>query len=990
MSIHTTTPDVIILGHGLVADQIRRNLTDLASLGLIDPFTWVDPVLSETGTTVRRIGPDGQQVLSIDRALRAVGGVPLLIALDIEDDTTAGLDMASVDRWTGSIEARLSSSPARVRILLPRLPRGGRVPEPSQSWPTTVAIAPEDSEAPDSPLSPVQRAGDPTEVAKVAAPTLCGLTGLWASADSCALLDDSGHPISTGGAYKVRLARAYHRTIDASAVEDQLRRTATDISTRLPQPVTPDGRQADHMGAQDAVPEALAHRLLHQYHGSLATPMQPEATPGSTHKSGIQAMTAFLRDYFSKGLGTPASWYRAAKVSARSSFDKQVQNSLYGADSPVRIISNPAAGPAQDLNLERMAEAAERHRQQAAAHGLRVGEAPQLGDMWTAYRNVALTLVDGAERQQGALETPKDAFGNRKIVEQGWMSVPDVDDSFRGFHPLLGQQFGYSQEDAVVPPFDAVKAWDYEQKLNFVAGQTREPAIRQLQQQFTKWKETASRSFAWHTGHGLRLLIGESLDNLKFQVHRLDTNAAGLAQLQARDTSSLNRDYQVTTRVLLGLEFALLLAMVLSVVVHAMPSWQLTFFKGIPWHWAVLWFVLGTLIFMGIHMASYAKARRGVEAYLQQVHLLQRNLKITQDNVQQGMENLYRQLGAYQQLLSWSTLLGRAISRPLGRDTSTAVGLESPSSGLPLSTGIGQATIPDDDLGPLVNTVRQEIFPPHWAENAFNRLLADTTANREHLTGEHSPTMTQLAGQSGTGTGSGLDKLSRWAVGPEMDNRDHSRERWSEVVATPSIARQLSQRISTVEFFHDGRRTSTTTERFLSTLRGENPASGSFLQDAVSAIAVNEGATSMDAAVCRLDLSADRDDAPAAASGWGSAPVDAPGTLTRSATLVQFGQATELKYLGLDTGRDNLGHVPVDSPLPVFEPPTFDAPSSDAPTFIPPAFAPPTFDTPTFDTPTPGAAQPGHRSAPDQNPFGSPSGPASPASPDLPDWDSLI
>lgn len=976
-----TTPDVVFFGHGTVADQIRRNLTDLAALGLADPFTWVDPRLPEAGETVRRISADGAELTGIDWVLRTVHGPLLLIALDVEDDVTEGLDMPAVDRWTSNIETRLSaaSSPARVRVLLPRLPRGGRVPPANHSWPTTVAIAPEDSEAPDSPLSPVLRTGDPTEIAKVAAPTLCGLTGLWSSADTCALLDENGHPISTGGAYQVRLARAYHRTIDASAVEDRLRRTATDISTRLPQPVTPDGRQADHMGNGENAPEELAHRLLNQYHGSLATPMQPEAQRTSTHKGWFRAMTSFLRDYFTKGLGTPASWYRAARVNARSAMDSQVQNALYGEDSPVRIISNPAAGPAQEISLDAIAVAASRHRQQAMAHGLRVGDEPQLADMWSAYRNVALTLVDGAERQQGALETPKDAYGNRKIVEQGWMSVPDVDESFDGFHPLLAQQVGLSPEDTTVLPFDAKKAEFYENRLGFVAGQSREPAIRQLQQNFSRWKQTASRSFAWHTGNGLRHLLDDSIRNAQQQIQRHDHHRSQLDRLQLRDQESINRSYRNTTRVLFGLEFALFLTVALSVTVHHKESWQLSFYAGFDWNWALLWFVLGSLILMVFHMIAYAGARRGVEKYLQDLHLFQENLRITGENVNLAMDNCGRQAKAYHQLLSWSTLLGRAISRPLGRDTSAGADLESPSAGLPLSTGIGQAAVPESDLGPLVNSVRREIFPPHWAGDAFDLLVADASRNREHVTGEHSPTMTQLAGQSGSGTGSGLDKLVGWSVGAEMENRDHSRERWSAVVASPAFARELSQRISTVEFSYDGRPTSTTTERFLSTLRGENPASGSFLQDAVSTVAVNDRATTMDESVCRMDHTGDSaGGATAASSGWGaSAEQTAAGTLTRSATLVQFGRVTSLNNLGAGVGGAGTPQT-AETALPVFEAPSFEEPTFEAPSFGTPSFGAPSFEPP--ETPEPPRTG-GRHAAPGDNPFQAPDGP---------DWDSLI
>jgi hypothetical protein len=207
-----------------------------------------------------------------------------------------------------------------------------------------------------------------------------------------------------------------------------------------------------------------------------------------------------------------------------------------------------------------------------------------------------------------------------------------------------------------------------------------------------------------------------------------------------------------------------------------------------------------------------------------------------------------------------------------------------------------------------------------------------------------------------------------------MEDRDHTRERWSAVVASPVFARELSQRISTVEFYYDGRPGSTTKERFLSTLRGENPASGSFLQDTVSTVAVNDRATTMDESVCRLDVTAENTASP---SGWGAAEQTAVGTLTRSATLVQFGRVTSLNNLG--AGVDGAGNPPTadaaETPLPVFEAPSFETPSFRAPA------------TPEHREPEQNR---GRHAAPAENPFQTTDGPSTPQFPDGPDWDSLI
>lgn len=937
------TPDVIFFGHGPVADQIRRTLTDLAVLGLTDSFSWIDPYLDPAGPTVRHISAEGSRNTGLDRILRSVHGSPLLIALDIEDDRCDGLDLRQTDRWISRMVSRLStgSLPHQVRVLVPRLPRNRRPPRPDLSWTVTVAVAPEDSEAPDAPLSPVLRTGDPTATAAATAPVLCGLTGLWAGSDACALFDDTGALMSTGDQFSVRMVRAYHRTVDASEVEDRLRRAATDIRDQLPQPVTREGRQFDHLGENDSTPQQMAYRLLGKYRDSLATPMVPETVPSRSHRSWFRVVTNFLRTYVVHGIGSPGRWFATARNSVRGAMDRNVQKSLYGEDSPVRVISDPTVTGGRGGTLGIISEATTRHRLDRQQRGIRIGEEPQLNDMWTSYRDVALTLVDGARRQEGVLDVPADAYGNRKIVLQGWQSVPDVDGSFHGFDPLLNQQLRMAPEDTDIPPFDPQKAADYETGLSAVAGQTRNRDIRSLRRSFDEWKATVSRSFAWSTAEGLQQMITESRGNVRTQTARLDRNLAALKAAEDWDSEARLRAYRWKTRFIGALWAVLTVIMVLAVVIRLKEDWQTSFFTGLDWPWAAAWEILGTVVLLGFHMSVFAAVRRGLEKHTQDMTLLKQNARTAAGNVDLAVDNCDRQVRAYRQLLSWSTLLGRAISRPLGRDSTTPSVLAVPTAGLPLSTGIGRAAVPEEDFRPLVNAVRTRIFQVNWAGEALDRLLADAAASREHLENDHIQSLSYLTEQAGDGSGTPLDRLARWSVGPEMEDRDHTRRNWSEVIASTDFTRDPARRISTVEFSVDGHPVTVSTDRFLSTLTGENPASGSFLQDALSEVAVTNGACLMDPALCLLDRSGDR----------GTTPGSGRESLTRSVTLVQFGRVTRLDNLGAGLSSD------ADRPAPAL--PDFDLPADVVVSGIPvttpfdqPAFRPPVspLDNPDWDS----------------------------------------
>ena len=193
--------NVIILGHGSVFEEIRSHVADLVAMNQVRRSFWIDTAtgLSDAAVRVLEYRDSGSQAfINLDQALREITGVKLVIALDTLDDIS-DRQFDALDTWTYAIETRVSGRVSKVRLLVPRLP----LPTTPVDWDrwsawSTIAIAPEDSDSPHSSASPINHADDPFTVAKVVAPTIVSLAGLWSSSTSVPLLEASGQEISSG------------------------------------------------------------------------------------------------------------------------------------------------------------------------------------------------------------------------------------------------------------------------------------------------------------------------------------------------------------------------------------------------------------------------------------------------------------------------------------------------------------------------------------------------------------------------------------------------------------------------------------------------------------------------------------------------------------------------------------------------------------------------------------------------------------------------
>src|SRR5699024_1158450 len=117
---------IIFLGHGAGPNAIRANLVDLATLGLVTRFHWLDTASAGNGIeVVEHDEAEGVRIRlqRVSDALRVDGSRRvLLVALDEPDEHGSTVDLPAVMRWTNAIDDILSSSSERVHLVLPRLP----------------------------------------------------------------------------------------------------------------------------------------------------------------------------------------------------------------------------------------------------------------------------------------------------------------------------------------------------------------------------------------------------------------------------------------------------------------------------------------------------------------------------------------------------------------------------------------------------------------------------------------------------------------------------------------------------------------------------------------------------------------------------------------------------------------------------------------------------------------------------------------------------
>lgn len=881
--------NVIFFGHGATADDIRSRLSDLRAVGLLQDFLWVDYAHPTNGAVVRSFTEEGTARLStLDDALRSFSGDVLLATID-PMDAEQPQDVAKLTEWVGAVDQRLiQASNLRVRLLLSALPRESVDIAPLQGW-SNLVLSPEEGGTPaSSRIRPIKRTADGFELAQFAAPAVASIFGLWRGMPEPAVLDPDTHRvIETGDRQRFRLVRAFHRTIDAGDIEDKVRKAVFDPGQRLPQPQVNNISRAVHFANPEQLTDQCAQMFINQEISPLVSAPTAYEELQSHKVSGWAALKDNLRLYWSTVVGKPQDWVEGQRGAMNKNAATFLQKMLYGADSSVEVVLAGHSGKGSGAtSVDELRQASEHTMRVAREQQFSLGQEPQLSRTWEAYHDYALGLVDGSWRDSIDTKGLRNNQGNMYIVQYGGQSVQDVSASFEGFHPLMTSTLGYTHESqATVAPFDPVGAERFAADIEYTSQQTRNEAVSRKKHEFASWRAKNSTTFAWKVGQGLWEKLGHAQQKYR-DAHAKARELQELANsFQARDFNAENKALTRKLRTMWIVLFVVLALMTYMVAGRYNPDLPLgEYLQWFDWPWYVVGIIVAVLLFLVCSWAVFTKAQREIFDYVQRRKLLNRNQEIAAQNLATASAEISRISNAYNQFLSWSALLGRAIYAPFGRKETSSDHLRTPQSGLPENARIAQAVLNRDDAVRMTDEIRSHIFQTEWAHRSLKSLLDDMNDTFErNRTGHSAVALNEMWGMAGLGSNTELDKLSRSLDHPYMQDRDLKQQEWQKVITDPRMARSLQQYLSRVTFREEGGSRVQSTAEFLDGMNQEKGALQAFSPNALTNAGGAEGYTEIDGSRTRI------------------VEVDSQTALTsqlsRSVTVVQYGKITDFKYL---------------------------------------------------------------------------------------------
>lgn len=890
------TNTTILLGSGPGAHAIRSNLIDLATLGLVSRFHWVD--LADPSAEMEVIDhheTDGVVIVrrGVADALRtAVGSRVMLVALDEPDAQGSTVQVGSLTRWTNDIDKALTEPVRRFHLYLPRLPLPAQAPVVIPGC-ATLVLSPEDAESSSGSRERKYGSDGPDELAEYAAPALASLAGLWAGADRAPLLDGADGPMSTGEPGNVRLVRVFHRRVDTTVVEAEARRRTLDVNERMPQPLRSDNTRVIATGDDDKITEAVSRRFLDQAYRELVH--QPVELPQQRAQQvqGWKAFTAFLKYFFRNAFTNPADIPGNQTVRVQRTFARAVQRTLYGEKSAVDVVCGRYDGNSPAVTMEGLAEASGSVRNSIAhiatpEEGLRLEAPPEAPGLWRLYVSTALTLADGTPRQ-GQIG-PLDNRDNPMIVSAPHFIAGDVSDSFDGSHPILHELLGDRLASGTVEPSDPYGARAYANALEYASRQTTDRSVMELRGRFNQWRDKQSRSYSWRVAEGLMGIVDDAQRSLRESAETLAKLRGELEQVSGADTGNEAR-LRKTLRWLTALWAGLVIIIGYFCFgggqpfgYRIPPQWLYDAvtsgtgerWGGLHWGWGLSGIFLTTLVILIVQMNVFAKAKREEHERTAWITLLEKQVDTAERNFSGSVVSMEAATQAYFQHQCWSAFIARAVSRPFGDDLDISTPLSIPHAGMPRSTVLAEATPDEQDINTAVNTLRDTVFQSNWAQVSFDSLLEsglhEARVRNEYL----AETPSDLYGKRGDGN-SPLVRLKDRALRSEVRRSGVADEAWSAALRNLSTDPTAAGLRTKLQVWEDGQqRPVTSTELFQGIEGGPNDV---FAEWSLSAAGARTGGAAIDPEMTTVYRQP-------------SADTETLSTLSQSMTHVQVGRST--------------------------------------------------------------------------------------------------
>ncbi|MGP6174660.1 hypothetical protein [Corynebacterium sp. A21] len=801
----------VFLGRGNLSQGIRQTLEDFTATGLIRDLVWVDADSfrnSSSEVTHLRVTPAGTPEItrkSFTSLVSHSGTKRMnLGVINVVGAPDSALTWAEIDPLTkaiGSFSVGRDIHRTNLMITAVGSPLVGDLP--ILRGYTNLLLAPEDSPGPDTSTVAYHFDDLDSRFTLHCVAGIASLFGIWEGSSSAPVTQ-----LAANNGASFRLVRSFYRRIDGQAVQASLKARILDTDTNpLPRLDRP-GREltAQHTQNPAAFAAAAAEKLLIDFEEKLVgTRVEPTAEKTRRTSTGA-AIREFLGRWAKNMMSGPRRAGRDLRAESGALVEDTVQATLYGETGSRTQVGG---SPLNDAPLSPVFGGSNASRVQVDQE---LQAAAELQQVWDAYKNVAMSLLDAAPRQiaQGEARLPQvvnnGTSPNVTVARRAADVIPGPDSNFGSELPFAIRA---ALDGSEVAPYDVVGVQQYEQRLAS-DGQVNKRQVGQVIGDFQQWQARNSESFAFFTGRGLQRKLKHEQQRereLHDEIRRLERekNEDETSGLMGKVFRWLGWVSFWSAALFAGLWAVINLraganADLVLWVRHlndAEPATKAKLF-GI---WLLIWLICWILQGVGetLDGLRFSHRRTAVDS----------RLAAAKENLIRTHDAIIRLNVGYQQFLSTSQIIGTLLERPFGKIRHTQVDAAIPVNTMPASVVFAEATPDDHTVDQLALRFRKEIFSEGWLQDYVNGGMQ--TAAADFASDIHNPIdVDHVFSTTGQGSSGELARFAEWIIGDRFRSRDRSAAKWSSI--TGDLARDArhegAEVLTSLQFYRAGQKIS--------------------------------------------------------------------------------------------------------------------------------------------------------------------------------------
>lgn len=767
----------VFVGRGCLSHGIRQTLEDFTATGLTRDLAWVDTDTfssSSSEITYLCLGEDGTPQITREpfNALVArlnVSGLHLGVinVVGVSDGTISSDELQELLEAIDSVLTGPRIERTNLIISAVEAPLEGDLP--TLRGYTNLFLAPEDSPGPESATVPFHFDALDNRFTLHCVAGIASLFGLWEGSRSAPVAR-----LEPGSGGSFRLVRAYYRRIDGQEVQARLKARIFD-TTRNPLPrLNRPGQSPQYTEDPVAFAQNAAEDLLTEFNRRLEGHRSEVLADKTRYTTSSSAAGEFLRAWGRGMVSTPARFFRELSGETRSFVDDTVQSTLYGEGSRTHV-----GGYRETTDGELM----EQTKRAPRPETLRLEATRELGWMWTAYANTAMSLLDASPRHitdSSEASYPgvvrEHAEGEVRVARSSADVIPGPDASFGRDLPV---EVKSTVGGGDIAPYDLLGVADYERRLSDQRhGGQRD--VGRVIGDFKQWQEENSESFAYFVGRGLverKTRLEKQRDALDRQIaelenHHAEVEETGAAAGAARWFGWVFMSSLVVFTGLWGwanLRTTLLdeplwgWAANLNAASASAKGWMFGVWAGL---WILCWVL--QVVFETRDEIRFRHRRRDVVG----------ELEAARANLREVDRALLRLGVGYRQFLSTSRMIGALLAEPFGRIRHLRVDSTIPVNTMPDSVVFAEATPGSGAVDALADRFRRDLYREGWLDDyVMGGLKEALTLSDAH----HRIAVNEVFSTSGSGTEGALARLATTVTGESFRARDRAKEKWRAI-----------------------------------------------------------------------------------------------------------------------------------------------------------------------------------------------------------------